>query len=112
MMCYHDAVCFPVSACNRPILRTQIKSLRASPSENYFSIKDFAKLKHLCRARVPQVGSNSGDMPSHWPLSFNAPPSVSLRDPFAVLHALLCFPRALALLCRVRLYPLAWPAQA
>ena len=72
---------FPVSACNRPILRTQIKSLRASLSENYFSIKDFAKLKHLSRARVPQVGSNSGDMPSHWPLSFNAPPSVSLSDP-------------------------------
>lgn len=38
---------FPDSACTRNFLMSQIKSLRASLAENYFSIKDSAKLEYL-----------------------------------------------------------------
>lgn len=87
MVCYHDAVFFPASACTRNVL-SQIKSLRASLAENYLSIKDSAKLKYLSRGRVPTVGNNGGEC---------GLPGCSLPGLFPPSHsgipALLCFPR-------------------
>lgn len=51
-MCYNNAVCFSLPLPIRSILMLWIKSLRVLLSENYFSIKDFAKLKRLFRARI------------------------------------------------------------
>lgn len=91
---------FPDSACTRNFLISQIKSLRASLAENYFSIKDSTKLEYLSRARVPKVGSNSGEC---------SLPGCGLSVLFLPSHsetpALLCLLRTPALVHRVRLCP-------